>query len=332
MSHCNNIEENVIFGTSNSIELATEIAKKTNIPFATFEKVVFADGEIKVKSNVVVRNRIVYIIFSGSSPVNENLMELFLFIDSLKRASAKEINVVLTYFPYARQDRKNKGRESIGAKAIADILERMGSTKIISIDLHNSSIQAFFDIPTDDLKGQFILAKELKKSNEKFTVASPDHGGAVRARQLAELISDSIKIAIVDKRRTGPNKSEIVGVLGEVEGKNIVIIDDIIDTGGTIIKAAEMLKSLGAKKIIVAATHGLFSNGFQIFEESEAIDRVIVTNSVATVNNLAKFKKLTIAGVEDLISSVIEANTKNESISKLYDTWRKTITNFNEDK
>lgn len=326
------INENIIFGTSNSIELAKQIAKNTKIPFANFEKVVFADGEIKVSSNIVVRNKKVYIIFSGAKPVNENLMELFLFIDSLKRSSAKEINVVLTYFPYARQDRKNKGRESIGAKAIADILERMGASKIIAVDLHNSSIQAFFDIPTDNLKAQFVLAKALKKIDEKFTVASPDHGGAVRARELAELISSTIQIAIVDKRRTGPNKSEIHGVLGDVKNKNIVIIDDIIDTGGTIIKAADKLRELGAKKIIIAATHGLFSKGFEMFQESKNIDKVIVTNSVSTIYDFKEFSKLSIVNIDNMLSQVITRNTQNGSISELYDHLRKSIKKIADEK
>ena len=267
--------------------------------------------------------RFPFVIASASAPVNDNIMELLLFVDSLKRASAETITVVLTYYGYARQDRKASGRQPIGARLIADLLETAGVTKVISVDLHNPSIQGFFNIPLDDLRGQYVIAEQIKKAG-KFTVVSPDHGGTVRARVLAELISPEIQIAIVDKRRTGPNQSEVLGILGNVKGKNVVIIDDMIDTGGTIIKAAEALKEQGAKKIIIAATHGLFSNGFGKFDENDAIDQVIITDSISSVNKI-KSKKLVVASLAPFISETILATADGTSVSTIYGRIRRKI-------
>ena len=227
-----------------------------------------------VTSSETIRNTKVYVICNLFS--HDSIIELLLFIDSLKRASAGNIVVISTYMSYSRQDRKASQREPIGAKLIARLLETSGVNKLITFDLHNPSIQGFYDIPVDDLRWMYPLTKSLLKEEKKmkFTIVSPDHGGAVRARRLAELITKEIKIAIVDKRRTGPNVSEIVGLLGDVKDKNCIIYDDIIDTGGTIIKAANYLKEKGAKKIYIAATHGLFSKGFDIFEKAESVDLV----------------------------------------------------------
>ena len=201
----------VIFGLDNSKELSEQIGKVLKREIVPANKIVFADGERILSSSITVRNKNVFIICNTSKPVNDNLMDLLIFVDSLKRASAKYINVVITYYGYARQDRKVNGREPISSKLIADLLTIAGVTKIIAIDLHNPSIQGFFNIPVDDLRGQFIFSQELKSRKEKFVIVSPDHGGAVRARQLAELLQNEEEIAIIDKRRTGPNKCEIMG-------------------------------------------------------------------------------------------------------------------------
>ncbi|MBN4089314.1 ribose-phosphate pyrophosphokinase [Mycoplasma enhydrae] len=310
----------VIFGMENSVELASQIGQYIHQKIEPVDKTVFADGERILSTNITVRNRHVFVICNTSKPVNDNLMDLLIFVDALKRASAKSIVCVLTYYGYARQDRKAKGRQPITAKLVADLLEKAGVTKVITVDLHNASIQGFFNIPVDDLRGHFIFASEMRKRKEKFVIVSPDHGGAVRARQLSELLNDDEQIAIIDKRRTAPNVSEIMGVLGDVKNKNVIIYDDIIDTGGTIIHAAETLKKQGAKKIIIAATHGLFSRGFEMFENNEIISEVIVTNSIDH-SNLAHFKKLRQLSMAEFLGMVIEANINNTSISDIYEDY-----------
>ncbi len=313
------IDENkiAIFGLSNQHQLATLVANKLKARLTKIDKTVFADGEILIKSTQTVRNKKVYVICSVDS--NDALMELLLFIDSLKRASASSIVVIATYLGYSRQDRKAAQREPIGAKLVAKLLETAGIDKLITFDLHNPSIQGFYDIPVDDLRWVYPLTYSLVREERKmkFTIVSPDHGGAVRARKFAELITKEIKIAIVDKRRIGPNVSEIVGLLGDVKNKNCIIIDDMIDTGGTIIKAAEYLKENGAKNIYIAATHGLFSKGFDMFENSQAVDRVLISDSLPKVRQI-KSKKIQIISLESMISNAIEIDFNSKSMSDLY--------------
>ena len=307
----------MLFAMENSLKLGTKISKILKIELSGIKKTIFADGEILLASKKTVRSRDAFIIASTCKPTNESIMELLIFIDSLKRASVKTITVALSYYGYARQDRKALGRQPITSKLIANLLETAGATKIIAVDLHNPSIQGFFDIPLDDLRGQYIFAPEIKKTG-RFTVVSPDHGGATRARVLADLLAKTIKIAIVDKRRIGPNESVTVGVLGNVKNKNVVIIDDMIDTGGTIIKATKIIKEQGAKKIIIAATHGLFSNGFDEFEKCKEISKVLITDSIQSVHNI-KSKKLKIVSVADLFAKSIKATINSNSITKVYE-------------
>lgn len=316
--------KSMIFAMPNSKELGKMIAKRMKINLSEIKRLEFADGEILVQSLETARNKDVFIVASTSPPVNTNLMELLIFVDSLKRGSANSITVVLTYFGYARMDRKAAGRQPITAKLVANMLETAGVTKVIVIDVHNPSIQGFFNIPVDDLRGQYILAPAIRKIDKKFTVVSPDHGGATRARILAELISDNVDIAIVDKRRTGKNESVTMGVLGNVKNRNIVIIDDMIDTGGTIIKAAKILREKGAKKIVVAATHGIFSYGFEAFSKSKDIDKVIVTDSISDVKRI-KDKKLEVISLGDLLGDAIESTIESKSFSLIYSTLRKKI-------
>lgn len=306
----------IVFGLSDQIELAEAVANDLKIKLTEIKKVVFADGEILIKSSETVRNKKVYIICSLCS--HDSIMELLLFIDSLKRASAAKIVVISTYMAYSRQDRKASQREPIGAKLLASILETAGVSKLITFDLHNPSIQGFYNIPVDDLRWMYPLTEELKKEKKmKFTIVSPDHGGAVRARKFAELITKEIQIAIVDKRRTSPNVSEIVGLLGDVKNKNCIIFDDIIDTGGTIIQAANFLKSQGAKKIYLAATHGLFSKGFDSFENNDSIDAVLISDSIPKVKKI-KSKKLRIISLTKMISKAIDVDINSKSMSQLF--------------
>ncbi|WP_406614182.1 ribose-phosphate pyrophosphokinase [Mycoplasma corogypsi] len=320
-----NKKDTVLFGLYNTEKLASKISEITGIPLSKVERTVYADGEVMLVSEPTVRDKDVYIIASTSRPVNNNIMELLLFIDSLKRASARSINICLSYYGYARQDRKASGRQPIGAKLVADLLQTAGASRVICVDLHNPSIQGFFDIPVDDLRGQFPLAKELKKLGEKFTVVSPDHGGTVRARKLAELIADTIKICIIDKRRTGVNQAEVYGILGEIEGYNAVIIDDIIDTGGTILKAVDALKVHGAKKVIVLATHGIFTKGFEMFQDNPNVEKVIITNSIDNSELAAKFSKLQVVDLGEFIGRVINASLNGGSITNVYQDYKDEI-------
>lgn len=308
----------LIFGLDNQKDLSNRVAAKLKTKVIPIEKIRFSDGEIIIKSSETVRNKSAYIICSLNS--HESLMELLLFVDSLKRASASNIIVVATYLGYSRQDRKASQREPIGAKLVARMLETAGVTKLITFDLHNPSIQGFYEVPVDDLKWVYLLTNELKKEEKKmqFTIVSPDHGGTVRARKFAELITKDIKIAVIDKRRTGPNKSEIIGLLGDVKNNNCIIIDDIIDTGGTIIKAAEYLKTQGAKNIYLAATHGIFSKKFDMFHNSDAIDKVIISDSIPTYTEF-KSDKLEIISLESLIVKVIDADSNSKSIRNVYE-------------
>lgn len=312
-----------LFAMPNSQKLGEKIAKKLKTPLTPVNKIVFADGEMLLSASETVRNKDVFIIASTCKPVNDSIMELLIFVDSLKRASARTITVAMSYYGYARQDRKAAGRQPIAARLIADLLEKAGVTKVISVDLHNPSIQGFFSIPLDDLRGQYILAPEIKKLGN-FTVVSPDHGGATRARLLANILSDTAEIAIVDKRRTGPNQAETMGILGNVKGKNCVIIDDMIDTGGTIIKAAKVLKAEGAKKVVIAASHGLFSRGFEAFDSEKDIDQVFITDSIGTVYDL-KSKKLKVVSLDAMISKTIKATVESTSVAEIYESYRKKI-------
>lgn len=320
-----NHKQVMLFAMPNVPHLGQAIADKLGLKLTDIKYVNFADGEVLLKSQKTVRNKDIFIIASTSPPVNQNLMELLIFVDSLKRASSRSITVALSYYGYARQDRKMQGREPIGAKLVADLLTVSGVTKIIAVDLHNPSIQGFFNLPVDDLRGQYIIGEYIKKQSNGIVVVSPDHGGAVRARLLADIINTSEEIAIVDKSRSLiPNKSEIRGILGNVNNKDVVIIDDMIDTGGTIIQASEALKKAGAKRVLVAATHGIFSRGFAEFEKSSTIDQVIVTDSIEKVLTLQS-SKLKIVSLDEFISLAIKATYSSTSITKIYSQLRERI-------
>lgn len=316
----NNNKDSLIFCLGETCQLAEEVAYRANLTLSKPEKVVFSDGEMLLSSIVTVRHKKTFVIASFFRDASSKILETLIFLDSLKRADAAEIILILTYYGYARQDRKEFGRQPITAKLIANLLQTSGITSIITVDLHNPSIQGFFDVPIDDIRAQYVLAEEI--SLENCVVVSPDHGGATRARVLSELLHVG-DVAIVDKRRSGTNKTEIFGILGNVEGKNALIVDDIIDTGGTIIDAAKMLKKHGAKTVIVAATHGVFSKGFKIFEEEEAVHKVFVTNTI-NQSEYRKFSKHHEVDVAKLLAKVVEKNLKSESLSTMYsEIWMK---------
>ncbi|MDP3129732.1 MAG: ribose-phosphate pyrophosphokinase, partial [Bacillota bacterium] len=234
-----------IFSLSSNLQLAQEIADFVGIPLTESEVMRFADGEISINIGETVRGHKVFVIQSTSNPVNENLMELLIMIDALKRASAREINIVMPYYGYCRQDRKAKARQPISAKLVADLLTVAGATRVISVDLHAAQLQGFFNIPIDNFRAMPILASYIQSKNlENVCVVSPDHGGVARARTLADILM--APIAIIDKMRPEPNVAEVMNIIGRVRGKNCIIIDDMIDTAGSMVAAAAALKEAGA--------------------------------------------------------------------------------------
>ncbi|MXR34930.1 ribose-phosphate pyrophosphokinase [Mesomycoplasma hyopneumoniae] len=315
----------ILFGMENSLDLAKKISKITGIPLSGIERIVYADGEVLLKSKETIRNSTVFVVANTSRPVNENIMELLIFIDSLKRGYAQEIIVILSYYGYARQDRKSSGRQPITAKLVANLLEKAGLTKLILVDIHNPSIQGFFDFSVDEIHGQYILANELVGKNKDYVVVSPDHGGAVRARILAEILGKQTNVAVIDKRRTGANKSEVLGLIGDVDGKDCIIIDDIIDTGGTIINAANVVREKGAKSVVLAATHGVFSHGFEKFQENHNIDKVIITDSIDNKKLAKKFPKLLITTLAEFLSKSILACIFSTSITSIYEETKQKL-------
>ncbi len=305
-----------IFALSSNKSLAKEVSDILEIPLSSCEITRFADGEISVNIDETVRGHKVFVIQSTSNPVNDNLMELLIFMDALKRASAKEINIVLPYYGYCRQDRKAKSRQPISAKLVADLLTAAGATRVICLDLHAAQIQGFFNIPIDNLQGMPLFHKYIDANGiTDFVVVSPDHGGANRARALAEPYG--IDIAIIDKRRPRPNVSEVMNIIGDVQNKNCVIIDDLIDTGGSVYNAAYALKKAGAKDIYVFASHGLFSGNAVEKLSDKVFKEVVVTNSIE-IKDDKKFNNLKIISIANLISSAIERVIDDLPLSPLF--------------
>lgn len=311
------INNSIIFGLSTLKKIAEEVSVKTKIKLGDSEIKHFKDGEIYFELDTSVRNKRTFIIQSTSNPVNENLMELLIFIDTLRRSSAKEINLIIPYYGYARQDRKNNGRQPITAALVARLLEEAGASRVICFDLHSPQIQGFFRIPVDDLRAYGLLAREIKKEKiENLIIISPDHGGVSRARSLAKILDS--EIAIIDKRRIKANEAIVGNLIGNVKGKNCVIVDDIIDTGGTIIEGIKILKKNGANNIYVAATHSLFSRSkdedydivWKKIKEAGA-KMIITTNSI---NNHSKDKFLKIINLATPIADVILKHINDQSI------------------
>lgn len=319
-----------VIGLSGSKKLTNDVCKHLKIKQVPTLINRFADGEIIVRPKTPVRNRNVTVIQSTSAPVNENLMELLITIDSLKRSSAKSINVIIPYYGYARQDRKTASREPITSKLVANLLEKTGATRVSIIDIHSDQTQGFFEVPVDTIPAFYILAKEIfsKHSLKNLVIVSPDYGGVKRARKIAEKIG--VDLVILDKRRPKQNVAEIVNVLGDVKGKDCIIADDMIDTGGTIIAASEILKEKGAKSILIIATHGIFS-GNAIEKLTKAInDKIIsdiyVTDSIESVYK-AKIPRLHIVSLSKLVAEIIKIYYSKEdgSISQLIDQYSKKL-------
>ena len=311
--------ENVkIFAGTSNVALATKIAERYGLPLGEAEVVRFKDGEVFVKIDETVRGRDVFVVQSTSEPVNENLMELLIFIDALKRASAKSINVIIPYYGYARQDRKAKSRDPITAKLVANLLTAAGADRVLTMDLHAAQIQGYFDIPVDHLLGQNLLANYFNKLGlEDITVVSPDLGSVTRSRKFANQLDGDVPLAIIDKRRPKANVSEVMNLIGDVEGRNIIMLDDMIDTAGTITNAANALKKFGAKDIYACCTHAVLSGpAIERIKES-SITKLIVLDTIKLPEE-KKLDNIEVLTVADLFADAIKKIFNNESVSVLF--------------
>ncbi|ESU34622.1 ribose-phosphate pyrophosphokinase [Bacillus sp. 17376] len=307
-----------VFSLNSNVELAQEIAKVIGVELGKCSVSQFSDGEIQINIEESIRGCDVYVIQSTSSPVNENIMELLIMIDALKRASAKTINIVMPYYGYARQDRKARAREPITAKLVANLLETAGATRVITLDLHAPQIQGFFDIPIDHLMGVPILADYIKNKELKgdVVIVSPDHGGVTRARKMAERLK--APIAIIDKRRPKPNVAEVMNIVGNIEGKVAILIDDIIDTAGTITLAANALVENGALEVYACCTHPVLSGPAIERIENSKIKELVVTNSIALAEE-KRVDRIHQLSVAPLIGEAIIRVHEEQSVSTLFD-------------
>lgn len=310
-----NTQPIIIAGTA-SHTLGQKICEDLGMPLGNIEVRRFSDGELRIKINENVRGASCFVIQSTCSPVNENLMELLLMIDALKRASAGEINVIIPYFGYARQDRKDEGRVALSAKLVANLLEKAGASRVITLDLHAAQIQGFFDIPVDHLYAAPLLVENiLERGFKDFVVVSPDVGNVKRARGYAKRLDTTL--AIIDKRRPEPNVAEVMNIIGEVEGRDVFIFDDMIDTAGTLCGAAYALKEQGVKDIYACCTHPVFS-GPAIERLKEApIKELIVTDTIPHDAGILG-DKLKVVSMAPLLSETIRRIRCNRSVSELF--------------
>ena len=306
-----------IFAANSSKELAQIIADALGMPLGKCEVSTFSDGEIAVSIQETVRGSDVFVVQSTNAPVNNNLMELLIMIDALKRASAGRITAVMPYYGYARQDRKSKSRDPITAKLVADLITTAGADRVLTMDLHAAQIQGFFNIPLDHLVGMPILAREfVKKGIEDLVVVSPDLGSVTRARNFANFLD--APIAIIDKRRPKANVSEVMNIIGDIKDKNVVIIDDIIDTAGTLCNAANALKERGAKSVRACATHGVLSGpAIQRIKDS-AIEELILLDTIQLPEE-KHLDKIDVVTVAEVFAEAIKRIYNDQCLSSLFD-------------
>ena len=307
----------LLTGNSNK-NLSQKISKylKNRLINSSIKK--FSDGEIYIEINENIRGNSIFIIQSVCSPANDNLMELLLCIDALKRSSAKNITAVIPYFGYARQDRKVVPRTSISAKMVSNLITKAGADRVVTLDLHSGQIQGFFDIPVDNLFATPIFARHIKrkiKSNNLICVA-PDVGGTARARALGKMLN--IGLAIVDKRRPSPGKSEVMNVIGSVKNKTCIIVDDIIDSGGTIVNAAKILKEKGARDVHVYVSHGVLSgNAVEKIKKSK-IKNLVITDTIDNLEKVKSAKNIEILTISHLVGEAIKRISNSTSVSDLF--------------
>ena len=310
-------EIKIIAGNSN-MELAQKIADYIGVNVANCQVTTFSDGEISVNINETVRGCDVFVVQSTNNPVNENLMELLIMIDALRRASAGRITAVIPYYGYARQDRKAKARDPITAKLVANLITAAGADRVLTMDLHAAQIQGYFDITLDHLLGGSLLANYFNKKNiEDLVVVSPDLGSVTRSRKFANQLDGEVPLAIIDKRRPKANVCEVMNLIGDVNGKNVIMLDDMIDTAGTITNAANALKEFGAKDIYACCTHAVLSGPAIERIENSAISELIVLDTIRLPKEkeIDKIKVLTVA---EMSGEAIKKIFSNESVSVLF--------------
>ncbi len=308
----------LLAGNSNKA-LAEAIAQYLKLPFTKAQVRRFADMEVFVEVQENVRGEDMFVIQSTSYPTNDNLMELLIIIDAMKRASAKRITAVIPYFGYARQDRKAGPRTPISAKLVANLITEAGADRVLIVDLHAGQIQGFFDIPTDNLFAMPVMVKDIQDylGTSDLMVVSPDVGGVVRARALAKRLGSDL--AIVDKRRERAGESEVMNIIGDVAGRSCILIDDIIDSGGTICNAAEALIAEGAKDVCAYATHGVLSGGAVARIQGSMLKSMVVTDSIAVTSEVAKCPKVRRISIAPLIGEAMRRINNEESVSSLFD-------------
>lgn len=308
----------VLFTGNANPALALEMAKSLGVELGKATVGRFSDGEVTVEVHQNVRARDVFVVQSTCAPTNENLMELLIMVDALKRASARRITAVIPYFGYARQDRRPRSmRVPISAKVVANLLETVGVERLLTMDLHADQIQGFFDIPVDNIYASPVLLSDLKsKAYPDLVVVSPDVGGVVRARALAKQLGS--ELAIIDKRRPKANVSEVMHVIGEIEGRNCVIMDDMIDTAGTLVKAAEVLKERGAKRVFAYCTHPILSGPAVERIANSQLDEVVITNTIPLSDTAKACKKIRQLSVAFLFAETIRRISDGESVTSLF--------------
>ena len=305
-----------LFACNSHPELAQEIAEHMGVELSKSTVTKFSDGEISISIWESVRGKDCFIIQSTCGPVNDNIMELLIMSDALRRASARSVTAVIPYFGYARQDRKAKARDPITSKLIANMITAAGVNRVITMDLHAAQEQGFFDIPVDHMLGQPMLTDYFKlKDLEDLVIVSPDHGSVTRARNMAKPFN--VPIAIIDKRRPEPNKSEIMNIIGDIENKNCVILDDLIDTAGTICNAAKALKDLGAKNVYACATHAVLSGPAIERIEASPIKEMVLLNTIPIPED-KRLKKITVLSTGHIFAETISRVYSNKPISVMF--------------
>ena len=307
----------LLSGTGN-LTLSKKIAQNLKLKLVNSNIKRFADGEIYVEINENIRGNSIFVIQSISTPANDNLMELLICIDALRRSSAKNITAVIPYFGYARQDRKVVPRTAISAKLVSNLITNAGAHRIVTVDLHAGQIQGFFDIPVDNLFSTPIFSKHIKKyiSNKNIICVAPDVGGVERARALGQKLN--VGLAIVDKRRPAPGKSQVMNIIGNVKGKNCLLVDDIIDSGGTIVNAAKALKDKGAKDVYVYVTHGVLSGNAVEQINNSKIKKLILTDTIDNSNKIKKSSKIVVLSISNLMAEAIKRISNSTSVSDLF--------------
>jgi ribose-phosphate pyrophosphokinase len=308
----------VFTGNANPV-LAQEVAQQLGISLGAADVGRFSDGEVTVEIKQNVRAKDVFVVQSTCAPTNENLMELLIMVDALKRASAERISAVIPYYGYARQDRRPRStRVPISAKVVANLLQTVGVARVLTMDLHADQIQGFFDIPVDNIYASPILLGDLRQKNyDNLIVVSPDVGGVVRARALAKQLG--CDLAIIDKRRPKANVSEVMHVIGDIDGRNCIVMDDMIDTAGTLVKAAEVLKERGAKNVYAYCTHAIFSGpAIDRIAKGSALDEVVVTNTIPLSESAKACPKIRQLSVAPLLAETISRISSGQSVTSMF--------------